>query len=112
MDKFRGHTAISDFRLINRRFLLDCPDPNPYLAITVDADSPLPDEANVTVTVSGVLDPDESDWIAMVSPSGSRYVCETLLMHGAIYSCMFKFSHGLHLHADLDFCITVPKIAC
>ncbi|KAJ6804802.1 nucleotide pyrophosphatase/phosphodiesterase-like [Iris pallida] len=71
-DKFKGHTAISDFRLINRRFLIDCPDPNTYLEIHTDADSPLPDEANVTVTVSGVLVPDESDWIAMVSPSNSN----------------------------------------
>lgn len=71
-DKFKGHTAISDFRLINRRFLGECPDPNPYLEIETDANSPLPDEANITITVSGVLVPDKSDWVAMISPSNSN----------------------------------------
>lgn len=74
IDAFSGHTRISDFRVINRRLLFDCPDRNPQLAIDVSTNSPLPDEANITVTVSRVLDPDESDWVAMISPTGSRYV--------------------------------------
>lgn len=83
IDKLRGHTAVSDFRLINRRFLLDCPDPNPYLAIDIDRNSPLADEANITVTVSGVIDPDDSDWIAMISPSGSSV--KDCLLNGFYY---------------------------
>ncbi|XP_072975240.1 probable inactive purple acid phosphatase 27 [Typha angustifolia] len=50
---------------------MDCHDPNPYLAITINPNSSLSDEEDVTVTVSGVLIPDESDWIAMISPSNS-----------------------------------------
>ncbi|ERN05081.1 probable inactive purple acid phosphatase 27 isoform X1 [Amborella trichopoda] len=66
-----GFTGISSFRLINRRSLLTCPDPNPYLAINVTSVDPLANEQNVTVTVSGVIIPDKSDWVAMISPSDS-----------------------------------------
>ncbi|XP_026659661.2 probable inactive purple acid phosphatase 27 isoform X2 [Phoenix dactylifera] len=70
-DEFRGRTAISEFRVLNRRFLLDCPDANPYLAINISSYSPLSDEENITVTVSGVILPDKSDWVAMISPSNA-----------------------------------------
>ncbi|XP_020575936.1 probable inactive purple acid phosphatase 1 isoform X2 [Phalaenopsis equestris] len=59
-------------RIHNRRILADCIDPNPYLFITASAKGPLADETNVTVTVGGVLFPDESDWIAMITPSNAE----------------------------------------
>ncbi|KAK1278514.1 putative inactive purple acid phosphatase 27 [Acorus gramineus] len=69
---FEGYTAISDFRILNRRKLIECPDINPYLSINVSSNSSgLSDDENITVTVSGVHVPDESDWIGMISPSSS-----------------------------------------
>ncbi|KAL0919246.1 hypothetical protein M5K25_011329 [Dendrobium thyrsiflorum] len=62
-------SAISKFKVINRRVLKECLDVNPYLSINVSQSSMLPDEGNITVTVSGVVDPDKDDWIAMISPS-------------------------------------------
>ncbi|PKA56335.1 putative inactive purple acid phosphatase 24 [Apostasia shenzhenica] len=67
--ELHGYTGISDFKMLNRRFLGRCHDPNPYLAINISTSSPLPDEGNITVTVSGVLLPEKSDWIAMISPA-------------------------------------------
>lgn len=72
IDELYNYTRILGFRVLNRRLLGDCPDPNPYLAINVSMDSSLPDEGNVTVTVSGVIIPDKSDWVAMISPSKSE----------------------------------------
>ncbi|KAB1228219.1 putative inactive purple acid phosphatase 27 [Morella rubra] len=63
-----NHTAISDFRVVNRRKLLTCPDPNPYLEISASPDS-MSNSQYITVTVSGVFVPDSSDWVAMISPS-------------------------------------------
>lgn len=71
-DELYNYTRISEFRVLNRMLIGDCPDPNPYLAINVSTDSPLPDEGNITVTVSGVIVPDKSDWVAMISPSNSE----------------------------------------
>ncbi|XP_039002235.1 probable inactive purple acid phosphatase 1 [Hibiscus syriacus] len=67
-----NYTAISDFRVLNRRTLIQCPDPNPYLRINVTDDADLSDDQFVTVNVGGVLVPSESDWIAMISPSYSN----------------------------------------
>ncbi|XP_043692993.1 probable inactive purple acid phosphatase 27 [Telopea speciosissima] len=74
--EFQDHTAISDFRVLNRRFFKHCLDPNPYIRINVDsvAGSGLSNDQNVTVTVSGVLRPSDSDWVAMISPSSSSSV--------------------------------------
>ncbi|KAB1223680.1 putative inactive purple acid phosphatase 1 [Morella rubra] len=69
LDEHLNYTAISDFRVVNRRKLLQCPDPNPYLQITVSPNAPIADVEYLTVTVSGVLIPDSSDWVAMISPS-------------------------------------------
>jgi len=64
----------SEFRTVNRRRLGVCSNPSPYLAISVSTGgAPLPDEAFVQVTVSGVRKPDASDWVAMITPSNSRY---------------------------------------
>ncbi|KAL0007066.1 hypothetical protein SO802_008568 [Lithocarpus litseifolius] len=72
MAEHRNYTAISDFRVLNRRKLLKCDDPNPYLKISVDPNSSLSNEEYLTVTVSGVLLPSSSDWVAMISPSSSN----------------------------------------
>ncbi|KAB1224918.1 putative inactive purple acid phosphatase 27 [Morella rubra] len=72
LDEHRNYTAISDFRVVNRRKLLTCPDPNPYLRITVSPNTPMSDVEYLTVTVSGVLIPDSSDWVAMISPSSEN----------------------------------------
>lgn len=70
---FANHTVISDFWTINRRSLEECADPNPYLQIVVSStNSKLSDDEFVTVTISGVLLPAESDWVAMVSPAHSE----------------------------------------
>ncbi|XP_043692982.1 uncharacterized protein LOC122643427 [Telopea speciosissima] len=71
--EFQGYTAISEFRLFNRRTLFECLDPNPFLEFNISAGSRsgLSDNENVTVTVSGVLDPTNSDWVAMISPSSA-----------------------------------------
>lgn len=68
--EFANHTAKWDFRTINRRSLEECRDPNPYLQIVVTStNSKLSDDEFVTVTITGVLLPAESDWVAMVSPA-------------------------------------------
>ncbi|KAK8542285.1 hypothetical protein V6N12_014886 [Hibiscus sabdariffa] len=67
-----NYTAISDFRVLNRRTLIQCPDPNPYLQINVTDNADLSDDQFVTVNVSGVLVPSDSDWVAMISPSYSN----------------------------------------
>ncbi|XP_077219257.1 nucleotide pyrophosphatase/phosphodiesterase-like [Tasmannia lanceolata] len=69
--EFDKYTAISQFRIINRRSLIQCPDLNPYLEVNISSNSPLSDEENVEITVSGVLVPADSDWVAMISPSNS-----------------------------------------
>lgn len=68
------NNEIPHFRTLNRRQLIDCPFPNPYLEITVNTVSPLPDEIYINVTVSGVLKTSPKYWVAMVSPSHSRYI--------------------------------------
>ncbi|XP_054813737.1 probable inactive purple acid phosphatase 27 [Prosopis cineraria] len=77
----RNFTAISEFRVLNRRILEDCSassSPN-YLQVNVTTNSSssssskngLPDDEFVTVTVSGVSQPSDDDWVAMISPSDS-----------------------------------------
>lgn len=70
--EFGNHTVISDFRVINRRSLRACLQINPHLQITTNKTSGLSNEEYVTVAVSGVLFPDKSDWIAMISPAHSN----------------------------------------
>lgn len=66
-----NYTAVSEFRLLNRRRILQCHDPNPYLQINVSGDTALGDEEYLTVNVTGVLAPADSDWVAMISPSNA-----------------------------------------
>ncbi|EEC71650.1 hypothetical protein OsI_04091 [Oryza sativa Indica Group] len=62
----------SEFRTVNRKPLGTCLDPSPYLEISVSTGgAPLPDEAFLNVTVSGVRRPDRSHWLAMITPSNS-----------------------------------------
>ncbi|GER31512.1 nucleotide pyrophosphatase/phosphodiesterase [Striga asiatica] len=63
--------TVAAFRVINRRRLVGCPDPNPYLEIHVSSDQRLPDQGFVEVNVTGVVFPSEHDWMAMISPSDS-----------------------------------------
>lgn len=76
--ELRNHTALSEFRLVNRRQLLECPDPNPYLQVNVTSDPTLSDEGYVTVNITGVLVPSSRDWVAMISPSHSECVMTSL----------------------------------
>ncbi|KAK9058057.1 hypothetical protein SSX86_022897 [Deinandra increscens subsp. villosa] len=69
MDGFQNYTGISDFRLVNRRKLGACLNPNPYIKIQVSPTSALADDQMVTITVSGVLLPSKGDWVGMISPS-------------------------------------------
>jgi hypothetical protein len=61
------------FSSINRRrHLAQCKDSNPYIGMTIDASGSLADVQNVTVTVSGVKNPDSSDWIGIMSPMTAK----------------------------------------
>ncbi len=66
-----SHHGLRDpkFSSINRRKLESCDDSNSYLSMSISASDSLQDVQNVTVTVSGVLVPSASDWIAVFSPS-------------------------------------------
>ncbi|CAK9192348.1 unnamed protein product [Sphagnum jensenii] len=66
-----SHHGLRDpkFSSINRRKLGSCNDSNSYLSLSISTSDPLQDVQNVTVTVSGVLNPSDSDWIAVFSPS-------------------------------------------
>jgi len=68
----RNFTALSEFRMINRRILSDCSASNPSLKVNVLSNSTLSDEEFVTVTVTGVSNPSDGDWVAMISPSNSE----------------------------------------
>ncbi|CAH1440712.1 unnamed protein product [Lactuca virosa] len=72
MDGFQNYTAISDFRLVNRRKLGACLGKNPYRKIQVNSKSELSDDQMITVTVSGVLLPSKSDWVGMITPSNAN----------------------------------------
>jgi acid phosphatase type 7 len=68
-----SYAVKSEFRTVNRKELESCRNLSPYLAIAVSTGgAALPDEAFLNVTVSGVLKPDDSDWVAMITPSNSR----------------------------------------
>ncbi|XP_076939505.1 putative inactive purple acid phosphatase 27 [Bidens hawaiensis] len=83
IDGFQNYTAISEFRLLNRRKLGACLNPNPYIGIEVSPKSTLSDDQMVTVTVSGVLHPSKSDWVGMISPTHTDVdVCpQSLLLY-------------------------------
>ncbi|KAG8388806.1 hypothetical protein BUALT_Bualt02G0163400 [Buddleja alternifolia] len=72
LEEFRNHTAISEFRMLNRRHLLNCPVTNRYLQLNISSvGSTLSDDEYVTVNVTGVLFPSSRYWVAMISPSHS-----------------------------------------
>ena len=68
----QNYTAISEFRVLNRKSLKDCSNMSPYLNVNMSSKSSLGNEEYITVTVSGVLLPSEHDWVAMISPSHSE----------------------------------------
>ncbi|KAI4333044.1 hypothetical protein L6164_017899 [Bauhinia variegata] len=68
----QNFTAISEFRVLNRRKLEKCSDSHPDLKIIVNTNQSLSDDEFVTVTVTGVSSPSDSDWVAMISPSHSN----------------------------------------
>jgi len=68
----RNFTAISEFRTINRKFLGNCSSSNPFFSVKITPNSSLSDDGFVTVTVTGVSKPSDSDWVAMISPSNSE----------------------------------------
>jgi hypothetical protein len=73
MAMHRNHTAISYFRLLNRRTLMECSNvTDPSIKMKVSRKSNLADEEYLTVTVSRVLHPSKSDWVGMISPSHSK----------------------------------------
>ncbi|KAJ7562764.1 hypothetical protein O6H91_03G083700 [Diphasiastrum complanatum] len=61
------------FNTINRRHILSCPDPNPFLAMSLDNAGTLADIQEVTLTVSGVLAPSDTDWIGVFSAASNNY---------------------------------------
>ncbi|XP_074286524.1 putative inactive purple acid phosphatase 27 isoform X1 [Silene latifolia] len=85
-----GH-EIPHFRMLNRRKLIECPlNVNPYLKITTNVGSSLLDDQNVIVTVSGVLQPSEKHWVAMISPSHSSV--KNCLLNTLLYKETGDFS--------------------
>ncbi|XP_038875449.1 probable inactive purple acid phosphatase 27 [Benincasa hispida] len=69
----QNYTAISDFRLLNRRKLINCPNINSFIQLEVISNSEtLLNEEFINVTVSGVLFPSEDHWIAMITPSNAN----------------------------------------
>ncbi|XP_038691255.1 probable inactive purple acid phosphatase 27 [Tripterygium wilfordii] len=72
----RNHTAISDFRVINRRALTECLHKTKYHQIQV-VGSPAdlgPDEKEEYIIVEVVvpLKPANQDWVALISPTDSN----------------------------------------
>lgn len=85
---------ISYFRTLNRRHLGECSSNNPYLEVNINAISPLSDEQNINITVSGISQPSDRYWVAMISPSHSRYVRSFVLNN---FSIMFKVCESFTL---------------
>ncbi|KAG0567487.1 hypothetical protein M758_7G139800 [Ceratodon purpureus] len=82
--KFLGYTALSSIEpgenppysalCKGRKRINECVSLNPFLTMEVDTEGPLADVQNVTVTVRGVLNPDENDWIAVMPSSESNFI--------------------------------------
>ncbi|KAH9619639.1 hypothetical protein KSS87_022222 [Heliosperma pusillum] len=79
--------------MLNRRKLIQCPlNVNPYLKITTNVgSSSLLDDQNVIVTVSGVLQPSDKHWVAMISPSHSSV--QSCLLNTLLYKETGDLSH-------------------
>jgi len=79
------------FSTLNRRRLASCSNLYPNASIQVDATGPLADVQTVTVTVSGMTDPSDHHWVAVVSPSNSRSVLKFVKLHVFFQFCAFQW---------------------
>lgn len=78
------HVLRNDlFSTLNRRRLASCANLFPYAKIQMDAAGPLADVQTVTVTVSGMSNPSDRDWVAVMSPSNSN--TDACPANGALY---------------------------
>ncbi|CAK9311463.1 unnamed protein product [Citrullus colocynthis] len=69
----RNYTAISNFRLLNRRKLITCPDLNSFIQLEVISNSKnLLNEEFINVTISGIPTPSEDHWVAIITPSNAN----------------------------------------
>ncbi|KAM6595142.1 hypothetical protein CsatA_002845 [Cannabis sativa] len=97
-EEHRNFTAISNFRIVNRRFLSDCPDLSPYQKINVSSSNvKLGDEEYVSVTISGVMVPSQNDW------TGDIFTDLPLLCHYPVKS--------IYLTQDPDY-LSCKKKEC
>ncbi|XP_057849694.2 probable inactive purple acid phosphatase 27 [Cryptomeria japonica] len=71
------------FRCINRRILRQCSDRTSYVKINLSTSGPLEDEQFVNVTIEGMLNPKDDDWVAMISPSSGNIT--DCLLNGFLY---------------------------
>jgi hypothetical protein len=96
-----SHHGLRDpkFSSINRRKLESCNDSNSYLSMSISASDSLQDVQNVTVTVSGVLVPSASDWIAVFSPSTAEFSLSSDPC--SLLSCLFTSQTLSMLHLEL-----------
>ncbi|KAJ7295496.1 hypothetical protein O6H91_Y184800 [Diphasiastrum complanatum] len=63
----------AQFNAINRRQILSCTNPNPFLTMSLSTAGPLDDVQEVAVTVSGVLVPSDDDWVGVFSAASHNY---------------------------------------
>lgn len=67
------HVLRNDlFSTVNRRRLASCANLFPYAKIQTDAAGPLADVQTVTVTITGMTNPSDRDWVAVMSPSNAK----------------------------------------
>ncbi|KAJ7519051.1 hypothetical protein O6H91_20G020900 [Diphasiastrum complanatum] len=71
--EWKGEISKHPFGSITRRKLLSCHDENPLIDMSVDPPRSMTNVQEVTVTISGILNPSENDWIAVLSPSSMNY---------------------------------------
>ncbi|KAJ3675203.1 hypothetical protein LUZ60_004245 [Juncus effusus] len=104
-----NHQEKSDFRLINRRALAECSESYPHLSINISPNSSLPNEINVTVTVSGVTDPDELDWVAMITPSNSSVsTCNSVIDNSIVTGDFTPLPFLCHYSVKAQYMKTDP----
>ncbi|KAH6766104.1 hypothetical protein C2S52_017087 [Perilla frutescens var. hirtella] len=103
--ELRNHTAISEFRVVNRRQLINCPDPNPYLGVSASSNASLSDDGYITVNITGVLVPSRNHWVAMISPSHSnKKECKMVAGKCVVKTCAAALTfHVVNIRTDIEF---------